>query len=126
MSAVDDGDAIRAMQSRLDDLRGQRDELNEQVDAVVEQITRYEAAIGALTGDFTKLPNRRSATAGKAIVAALGTFKSPVRTEDLLDHDSLIHYSRHTLRGALSELHRAGKITGTRAPKGFIWDPPGM
>lgn len=114
-----DDAAIQSMQARLDDLRGQRAMLD-------EQIRRYEGAIAALGGNpiTTRLANKRSATAGKAILAALGTFKTPVRTEDLLDHDSLIHYSRHTLRGSLSELHRSGQIDGTRGPKGYIWEPP--
>jgi hypothetical protein len=118
MTAADgigDQDAARAMQSRLDDLRGQRADID-------EQIRRYEGAIAALNGEYVR--PRSGATARKAIVAALATYKAPVRTEDLLDHEALVHYSRHTLRSALADLHHAGEITGTRAPKGFIWEPP--
>ena len=102
------------------DLRTQLDKLRTQREEIDEQILRYELALDALTGPP---PSRRSPSSRKAVLAALATFTVPVRTEDLLDHDSLVHYSRHTLRSALADLRRTGDINGERAPKGFIWDP---
>jgi hypothetical protein len=96
----------------------------EQRDALDQQIRRYQGAIAALNGDVVATRTKSGKVAQKAILAALGTFTVPVRSEDLLDHDSLKHYSRHTLRTALADLNHQGKVTGTRAPKGFIWDPP--
>lgn len=117
MSDVDDGILV-ALQAELAELRAQRKVID-------ERIARCEAAVSALNGDFHRLGGRRSATAGHAILAALSTFKGPVRTEDLLDQEGLGHYSRSTLRGALSELHRSGRLVPVeRTPRGYIWEPP--
>jgi hypothetical protein len=85
------------------------------------RIARLSAALAALNG--VTVGGGRSRTAGKAILAAHATFEGqPVTTERLLDHADLAHYSRHTLRGALSELHRTAKLMPKeRLPKGFVW-----
>lgn len=108
-------DVTRTMQTELDAMEAERDVLE-------ERIARYRAALQALNGER---PGRRagSPSAGTALLAALATFDVPVKTERLLDHPDLVHYSRHTLRSALSELHHRGRVSGTRGPKGFIWEP---
>jgi hypothetical protein len=126
MSEDDNHDPIPLIEDRLVALRQQQDYHAEKARETGLEIRRHEQALALLSGvDPVGFVNRRSVTAGRAIVAALATFRAPVRTEDLLDHEALVHYSRHTLRGAVSELRKAGEITGTRGPKGYIWDPPG-
>lgn len=97
-------------------------EMTEERDALNEQIKRYQLALAALDGTVTGRP-RSGSTARTAILAALGSYTVPVHTSTLLDHESLVHYSRHTLRTALADLHHAGAIDGERGPKGFIWNP---
>jgi hypothetical protein len=108
-----------ALEAELAEMRAQREVLD-------EGIARREAALAALHGDYAvNGKRRRPSTAGTAILAALTTFKGPVTSTALLDHESLTHYSRHTLRSALSELTRSGRLTPLeRGPHGFIWAPP--
>ena len=113
---ADDTKPVRdQLEAELHQLIQQRTELN-------AQIARYEGALASLDG---RVPAQRrtSPSVRGSVLAALGTFKSPVHTSRLLDHELLVHYSRHTLRSALADLHRAGEIEGERAPKGFIWNP---
>lgn len=115
---LDNDELLPALEERLAVMRAERDALD-------EQIRRHEAAVAALNGRTpTKVRARSGEIARQAILAAWATHKAPVRTEDLLDHESLIHYSRNTLRSALADLHHLGKLSGTRGPKGYIWDPP--
>ena len=113
-----DDDPVGLLTERLADLVFQRDALD-------EAIARHRAALAALTGPEVPRGGRaRPSTAGVALVAALATFAEPVSSSRLMDHPDLTHYSRHTLRTALGELRQAGRIEGTRGPKGFIWQPP--
>ena len=113
-----DDDPVGLLSAKLADLVAQREALD-------EAIARHRLALAALTEDeLPRVTRRGPSTAGVAIVAALATFTEPVHSSTLMDHDNLTHYSRHTLRTALSELHRAGRIEGTRTPKGFVWQPP--
>ena len=109
-------DLVGQLTHELADLVAQRK-------AIDERIVRLRAALSALTDDT--LPTvRPPSTAGVAILAALATFSDPVHSSTLMDHPSLMHYSRHTLRAALTQLRASGSIEGTRGPKGFIWQPP--
>ena len=114
-----DDDPVGLLSAKLADLVAQREALD-------EAIARHRLALAALTED--ELPRvarlRKPSTAGVALVAALATFAEPVSSSTLMDHPDLTHYSRHTLRTALGELRQAGRIEGTRGPKGFIWQPP--
>lgn len=114
----DNGDqATQLLENQLQGAIAQRDGLN-------EQIARLRAALDLLNGNVPPpRVNRASETVRKSVLAALGSFDGPVHTSRLLDHELLVHYSRHTLRSALADLHHAEMIQGDRAPKGFIWDP---
>lgn len=112
-----DGRLIADMEALLQEWKGKRTEAE-------EQIARYETAIAALKGATVSWGHKRSSTAGRAILAALASFKAPISTQTLLDHPELSHYSRQTLRGALSELNRTGQVHAVeRTPHGFIWSP---
>jgi hypothetical protein len=106
----------------IKDLDDQLIDLMEERDAINMQIAQVEAALAALNGKLPA-PRRSSPSARRALLSALASFDAPVHTSRLLDHELLVHYSRHTLRGVLTDLRRAGEISGERAPKGFIWDP---
>ena len=85
-------------------------------DALDEEIIRYRAALDALGGDIERLDQRRSATAGRAILAALGTFKGPVRAKRPAHAARSSTSHKQALRGSLASLRRANRITGTRGP----------
>jgi hypothetical protein len=88
-----------------------------------EEIARVEGAIAALDGHVVGRRHGGS-TARAAVLATLATFDEPVHTTTLLDHELLTHYSRHTLRAAIGELHKAGQMKSVeRTPRGFIWAP---
>jgi hypothetical protein len=108
-------EVVSRLEDELMELNAQRAELDQKI----KQLT---TALGVMNGEMPA-PRRSSPTARRSLVAALASFDTPVNTSRLLDHDLLVHYSRHTLRSALTDLHRAGEISGERAPKGFIWDP---
>jgi hypothetical protein len=117
-------DAASQLRDRLAGLRHVRSERQQALAEVTEEIARYEAALAIIEGDEPVPSARRGApTARAAITAALATFDGPVSSEHLMDHPDLTHYSRHTMRTALSDLRRSGTIVGERGPKGFIWDP---
>jgi hypothetical protein len=97
-------------------------DLTEERMALDREIAKRKAALDVLRGNVPP-PRRSSPTARRSLLEALATFDTPVHTTRLLDHELLVHYSRHTLRGALADLHRAHEIEGERAPKGYIWDP---
>lgn len=122
MGAVGSAAMSTAKRTVEDQLEAELIELIDQRRELDREIKRREGALDALRG-APIAPRRSSPTARASILAALSTFRAPVHTSALLDHDLLVHYSRHTLRGALADLHRAGEIEGIRAPKGFIWKP---
>ena len=109
----------------IETLTDQRDELVTERNELDERIEQMTVAISALKGD-RKWSRTRGKTAGIAVRAAAASFTEPVSTQTLLDHDDLVHYSRQTLRSALSELHRTGQMTAVeRTPHGYIWAPLG-
>lgn len=115
---------VEQLQTQVETKRQQREEHTRAARQLDQDITRIEAAIAALSGEAPgRFNNKRSRTAGMAILAAHTSFGGkPVNTSTLLDHEDLVHYSRQTLRGALSELHRGGQLTPReRSAKGFIW-----
>ena len=115
---VPDDAVVAELRSRLETAQAERAQAQ-------DEIERYTAAIAALTGERQDRRSYRGTT-GTAIVAALTTFAGPVSSETLLDHSSLAHYSRHTLRGALSQLKKDGRIqVAERTNRGYIWQPPG-
>lgn len=109
-------DPVQLLQERLDGMRAERQRLD-------EQIVRTEVALQALVGDVIPGGNKTGSTARAAVRAALATFDAPVLSEQLMDHPNLVHYSRHTLRSALSDMRRTGQLRAERLPKGFLWDP---
>jgi septal ring factor EnvC (AmiA/AmiB activator) len=121
-------DALSALVEEVAALTEARQEVADQLDALDETIERHRSAIAALRGE--PAPRRRSRrpderpTTKVAIMAALATFSGPVLSATLMDHDDLAHYSRHTLRSALTALQRSGEIRVVeRTPKGFIYAP---
>jgi hypothetical protein len=118
-------DVVEQLRTQRELLLDQLAEKEREARAIDDEIARVEAAITTLL-DKSRGRRRnggRSNTAMVAILAAHATFNgTPVHSSTLFDHDDLVHYSRHTLRSALAELHRSGQLTPkSRAPKGYIW-----
>ena len=116
-----------SIQAELDRLEAERAMMMQTVAGIDREIVRFETALAALHGEIAPNGRKRQApTAGPAILAALQNFTGPVHTTTLLNHESLVHYSRNSLRKALEDLRRRGKITAAeRGPKGYIWNGTG-
>jgi hypothetical protein len=115
----------RATDNVVQDLEARLTDAQADLAAAQEKVERYTAALEALTGERQAKGSYRGTT-GAAILAAAATFTGPMTTQTLLDHPDLARYSRHTLRSALTQLRRDGRIEPLeRTSGGYVWKPLG-
>jgi hypothetical protein len=124
MNDDEDNSAVGALERELQGLYERRDSVRSVLGEVESEIQRREAAMSVLRGEASLPGSRAGARAQTAVMAALRSFDGPVSTQTLLDHPDLVHYSRNTLRSALSAAKQGGRIqVHDRTPHGYIWEP---